>query len=347
MAFVFADRVKETSTSVGLSSFTLDGAAAGFRTFQAGVGNGNQCFYAIENDSDSTWEVGIGTVSGASLARDSVISSSNGNLPVNFAAGTKQVFATEASDFFNNALDETAHDLLDHTGLPGIPAPESFTSSAHALTDHTGLPGVPVAETFTSSVHESVDHTASPFDLLDVPAHSSLDHTGIPGVGGSETYDQAVHDADDHSGVTAIQPPSQAEAEAGTATTARLWTALRVAQAIAAQTGLEVVADFFTAVNTISISTGFVPKIAVFAGRYVGLTGAPTIGFALGTGGGNQGCTVSGGLEGVSGFVAADSGGDAVVDEAHEVTTFNNTQVQATQTTGTTAWTGIVFVLGG
>ena len=314
MSFVFADRVKETSTSVGLSSFTLDGPASGFRTFQSGIGNGNQCYYAIENDADTSWEVGIGTVSGASLARDAVLSSSNAGLPVNFAAGTKQVFATEAALHFTNALDETKHDLLDHTGLPGIPPPESFTSSAHALTNHTGLPGVPAAEVFTSTVHQSVDHTAAPFNLLDVADHAVLDHTGIPGVGGSEVYTQAAHNADDHTGVTVIQPPSQAEAEAGIATVGRLWTALRVAQAIAAQTGLQVATSFFTSQTTISLATGFQPKLAIFAGRYDGVTATPTIGFAVGVGGGNQGCTVAGGLEGVAGFVAADSGGDAVVD---------------------------------
>jgi hypothetical protein len=41
-----------------------------------------------------------------------------------------------------NALDETAHDALDHTGLPGVPAAEAFTQAVHDLHDHEGLPGV-------------------------------------------------------------------------------------------------------------------------------------------------------------------------------------------------------------
>jgi hypothetical protein len=36
-----------------------------------------------------------------------------------------------------------------------------------------------------------------------------------------------------------------------------------------------------------------------------------------------------------------------VADEEHEVTQFDATQVQATQTTGTTSWNGFAFVLGG
>lgn len=347
MAFVFGDRVKETSTSVGLSSFALDGAVAGFRSFAVGIGNGNQCFYTVENTTDFTWEVGIGTVSGSSLSRDSVLSSSSGGPPVNFAAGTKQVFATEAAQHFNNALDAAEHATLNHAGIPGVPAAEVFTGVVHATTNHTGLPGIPPAESFTSAAHQAVNHTGAPFNLLDTVAHALVNHTGIPGVGGSETYDMAAHTADNHSTVTAIQPPSQVEAETGTATTARLWTSLRVAQAIAAQTGLQVVSQFFTAVTTITIPTGFQPKLALYVGKYVGLTLSPTIGYAVNTGGGNQGCVIAGTLEGQSGFVAADNGGAGAVDETHTVTTFNTTQVEATQSLGTTAWTGFVIVLGG
>jgi hypothetical protein len=347
MAFVFGDRVKETSTSVGLGSFVLDGAVAGFQSFTAGIGNTNQCYYTIESTTDFTWEVGIGTVSGAAISRDSVLSSSNSGLPVNFAAGTKQVFATETADHFNSTLDIAGHAAVNHTGLPGVPAAEAFTSVAHAVTNHSGLPGIPPAEVFTAAAHNLVDHTASPHDLLDEVVHALVDHTGIPGVGGSETYDQTAHDADDHSAVSTIQPPSQAEAEAGVAATARLWTALRVAQAIAAQTGLQVTTQFFTAVNTITIPTGYQPKLALFVGKYVGLTNSPTIGYAVNTGPSNQGVVIAGTLDGVAGFIAADNGGAGAIDETHTVTTFNTTQVQATQTLGTTAWTGFVIVLGG
>ena len=339
MAFVYGDRVKETSTSVGLSSFTLDGASPGFQSFAAGVGNGNQCFYTIENSNDFTWEVGIGTVTGASLARDSVLSSSNSGFPVNFAAGTKQVFATEAADHFNNTLDLTQHSTTPHGGLPGVPAAEAYTQTAHNVDDHTGV--TPIAP---PSLGEAQTGTATTARLWTAQrVKDAIDALGS----GTEAYDQAAHDADDHTGATLIAPPSQAEAEGGIATTARLWNSLRVAQAIAAQTGLQVKSVFVAATNTITVPVTFLPKLAIFVGRYTGLTATPTIGYAIGTGGANQGCTAAGGLESASGFIAADSGGDATIDEAHEVVQFDNTQVQATQTTGATTWTGIVFVLGG
>ena len=361
MPLVFGDRVKETSTSVGLSSFSLDGASVAFQSFALGVGNGNQCFYTIENETDASWEVGIGTVSGASLSRDSVLSSSNAGAPVNFAAGTKQVFATEAAQHFNNTLSVASHNLLNHTGIMGVPAAEVFTSVVHQNQNHAGIMGVPAAEAFTAAAHNASDHSgvSAIVPPSQVEAQTGTATTArlwtaervkdaIDALGsGSEAYDQAAHDADDHTGATLIAPPSQPEAEGGIATTARLWTALRVAQAIAAQTGLQVASLFVPATNTITIATGFTPKLAIFVGRYTGLTATPTIGYAVATGGASQGCVVAGGLESVVGFIAADSGGDAMNDEEHAVTQFNATQVQATQTTGATTWTGFVIVLGG
>ena len=96
MAFVVADRVKETTTTTGTGTVTLAGAASGYQSFSA-VGNGNTTFYCIAGQSSSEWEVGIGTYtsSGTTLSRDTVYSSSaGGTTKVNFSAGTKDVFVT-------------------------------------------------------------------------------------------------------------------------------------------------------------------------------------------------------------------------------------------------------------
>lgn len=98
MAFVVADRVQETTTSTGTGTITLAGAVTGFQSFAA-VGNGNNTFYTIADQSGSNWEVGIGTYtsSGTTLSRDTVLSSSNSGSLVNFSAGTKNVFVTQPS----------------------------------------------------------------------------------------------------------------------------------------------------------------------------------------------------------------------------------------------------------
>lgn len=96
MAFVIADRVKETTTTAGTGTVTLAGAAIGFQSFAA-IGNGNNTYYTIAGQTGSEWEVGIGTytASGTTLSRDTVLSSSNGGALVNFSAGTKDVFVTQ------------------------------------------------------------------------------------------------------------------------------------------------------------------------------------------------------------------------------------------------------------
>ena len=97
MAFVLNDRVKETTTTTGTGTISLAGAETGFETFVAGIGTTNKTFYAIELPGQAEFEVGIGTVTDASpdtLSRDTVISSSNSDSKVDFAAGTKNVFCT-------------------------------------------------------------------------------------------------------------------------------------------------------------------------------------------------------------------------------------------------------------
>jgi acetyltransferase-like isoleucine patch superfamily enzyme len=94
MAFVLADRVKETTTVTGTTSpISLLGAATGFQSFAA-IGNANVTYYTIAGQTGSEWEVGIGTYtsSGTTLSRDTVLSSSNGGALVNFSAGTKDVW---------------------------------------------------------------------------------------------------------------------------------------------------------------------------------------------------------------------------------------------------------------
>ena len=94
MALVVNDRVKETTTTTGTGTVTLGGAVSGFDTFAAGIGNSNTTYYCIQLGAE--FEVGLGTLAGDSstLARTTVISSSNSDSAVNFSAGAKNVFCT-------------------------------------------------------------------------------------------------------------------------------------------------------------------------------------------------------------------------------------------------------------
>ena len=105
MAFVLADRVKETTTTTGTGTVTLLGASTGYQSFSA-IGNGNTTYYTIAGQTGSEWEVGIGTYtsSGTTLARTTVIASSNSGSLVNFSAGTKDVFVTYPAEYTANAV---------------------------------------------------------------------------------------------------------------------------------------------------------------------------------------------------------------------------------------------------
>jgi hypothetical protein len=105
MAFVLADRVKETTTTTGTGTVTLLGASTGYQSFSA-IGNTNTTYYTIAGQTSSEWEVGIGTYtsSGTTLARTTVISSSNAGSLVNFSAGTKDVFVTYPAEYTANGI---------------------------------------------------------------------------------------------------------------------------------------------------------------------------------------------------------------------------------------------------
>ena len=121
MALVINDRVKETSTTTGTGTFSLDGAATGFETFVSGVGTGNTTYYSIVLDGTAEFEVGVGTVTDATpdtLSRDTIISSSNSDSAVNFSSGSKTVFCTlPASRAMSPSMTATGYVVTHATTL--------------------------------------------------------------------------------------------------------------------------------------------------------------------------------------------------------------------------------------
>ena len=96
MALTIADRVRETTTTTGTGTITLGGAVGNFETFTANLSDGDTTYYAIVDANNSDFEVGLGTftASGTTLARTTVIASSNSNSAVNLSSGSKDVFIT-------------------------------------------------------------------------------------------------------------------------------------------------------------------------------------------------------------------------------------------------------------
>ena len=96
MALKIADRVRETTITTGTGAISLGGAVTNFETFSANLSNSDTTYYAIVDNTNGDFEVGLGTYasSGNTLTRTTPISSSNSNSAVNFGAGTKDVFIT-------------------------------------------------------------------------------------------------------------------------------------------------------------------------------------------------------------------------------------------------------------
>jgi len=152
MAFVLADRVKDTTTTTGTGTITLSGTApTGYQTFGSAIGNGNNTYYTITAGSE--WEVGIGTYTsaGTTLSRTTVLASSAAGSLVTFSAGTKDVFVTYPAGKSVN-LDTTggitigsslltlsstgavtSPNLVDAVGYKSIPASSQATGSAITL----------------------------------------------------------------------------------------------------------------------------------------------------------------------------------------------------------------------
>jgi len=90
---IVADRVRESTSTTGTGTLTLDGATTGFRTFTSAFGNGVSVYYAIVGGAE--WEIGVGTTGAGTLTRNTVLASSaGGTTPVTFSAGVKDVFNT-------------------------------------------------------------------------------------------------------------------------------------------------------------------------------------------------------------------------------------------------------------
>lgn len=120
MAFVVADRVKVNTTTTGTGTIVLNSTAAtGYQSF-AVIGDGNTTYYTIAEQSGTDWEVGIGTyyLANSSLARTTILASSNANAAVTFGTGAKDVFVTYPAEkaVYANNTPSTANYILTATG---------------------------------------------------------------------------------------------------------------------------------------------------------------------------------------------------------------------------------------
>lgn len=125
----YTDRARESSSSEGTGDFTLEGASPGYQTFSDGGAEGETVDYAIEavnSDGIPTgqWETGKGAYSAGVLTRTTPEQGSEA-LPVDFAAGSKNVFITVTAVTFASLgskvhrYDESGNYQYVGDGAPG------------------------------------------------------------------------------------------------------------------------------------------------------------------------------------------------------------------------------------
>lgn len=138
MTFISADRVRETSTTTSTGTYNLAGAVAGFRTFVAGVGNGNTCHYLATDGTN--WELGLGTVTDAAtdtLARTRIFSSSNADAAVNWGAGTKTLSCVPIAEALRDVVTPKGH-IFDLSMSNAADTVNDITVQAGEAVDEAG-----------------------------------------------------------------------------------------------------------------------------------------------------------------------------------------------------------------
>ena len=98
MALVLKDRIKQQTTTTGATdAYVLSGSFTGFETF-AEIGDGNTTYYCCTDGTD--FEIGIGTftASGTTLARTTILQSSNSDAAFDWQTGTRTIFVTQPAE---------------------------------------------------------------------------------------------------------------------------------------------------------------------------------------------------------------------------------------------------------
>jgi hypothetical protein len=87
-------QARETTETTGTGTLTLAGAVSGFQTLLAATAASAVVRYNVRLRNGTEWEWGVGTLNagGTTLARTTVLRSSNANAAVNFSGGTKDVW---------------------------------------------------------------------------------------------------------------------------------------------------------------------------------------------------------------------------------------------------------------
>ena len=140
---IWADRVKETTATIGTGALSLAGAEAGHQGIVAAIGDGNSSSFCVTDGTD--WEVFEGTATGGSpdtLSRDTILASSNSGYAVDWGSGSKDVFlvvpASAITDF-DSRLKTISSNTTFYVSTTGSDTTGDGSSGSPWATPHKAL----------------------------------------------------------------------------------------------------------------------------------------------------------------------------------------------------------------
>lgn len=202
MAFVTADRIADTTTTVGTSPLVVSGTAPlGSRTFSTVMSVGDTCYYSVQHQTVNEWEVGLATYSAANtLTRTTIYSSSNAGSAVTFSAGTKDVFITMAAsrslqlDASGNVTPAFGGGTYTRTTFTATAGQTSFTASYTVgyvqvylngillnSADYTATTGTTVVLASAAAAGDIVDVIALNIGTFSSGGYTRTDYTATAG----------------------------------------------------------------------------------------------------------------------------------------------------------------------
>lgn len=155
MAYAKGDMIKETSTTTGTGTYSLAGAVTGYRTFVAGIGNNNKCYYKVTDGVD--WEINLGQVVSGSpdtISRIRLLKSSTGSA-INWGAGTRTLYVVPAAEAIKDAAPDRGHIWGLGLSNAGGDTTNDITIAAGEATDDAGE----VKIQLTSAITKQIDAT--------------------------------------------------------------------------------------------------------------------------------------------------------------------------------------------
>ena len=143
---IFKDRVKQLTTTVGVGTYSVSTAFAGYLDFSAFT-DGDETGYCCEDGIN--WEIGIGVIqnSGNEISRTEIIASSNGGSAVDWGAGAKTIYCIYPSKYVFSRIGGLLQSYAETVGECNDGVVDAGEANVFTMT-----PVAPISVTFSGAL---------------------------------------------------------------------------------------------------------------------------------------------------------------------------------------------------